>query len=215
MVLLRSLLMGLTAMASLVSGLPSTTQTSDLGPAKRGPSNARPLLMWSPQGRIFYMVGVKFPEAVINGFYSMGEGGPAKALFNEWSSQANDFIHFTWYDGTFGGVYGKGGDPLTEGKIGFAVQCAEGSTNQEMQNVVKDILNWAQRVENVGVKVLQVANDYFDLGTIGAGESGASKRSRSNTCPAKQSLMQYADGEVRADIDINKNVRFAGTCDES
>ena len=60
-------------------------------------------------------------------------------------------------------------------------------------------------------------NNFFDLGTIGAGggkrDLHLEARARGNQCPAETDLLQYAT-EALPDIDINSQIRWGGTCDE-
>ena len=85
-----------------------------------------------------------------------------------------------------------------------------------MQDLLDVIYAWASQFGET-VRVTARPNDFFNLGTIGAGESKRNlhleARSRGNQCPADTNLLQYATEEV-PDIDINNQIRWAGLCDE-
>ena len=86
----------------------------------------------------------------------------------------------------------------------------------QLQNLLDAIYAWASEVGEV-VRVSARPNNFFDLGTIGAGELKRDLhlvgRSRGNQCPADTNLLQYATEEV-PDIDINSQIRWGGLCDE-
>ena len=60
-------------------------------------------------------------------------------------------------------------------------------------------------------------NNFFDLAAIGAEPQKRDmlleNRSRTNQCPAVDNILQYATIDV-PDVDINRDIRWAGECDQ-
>lgn len=81
--------------------------------------------------------------------------------------------------------------------------------------VLNAIHDWASRLGNV-VEVRERPNGFVDLAAIGAAptkrdESSIETRSRDFKCPADIDILKYAVIDV-PDLDLNKNLRAAGTC---
>lgn len=61
-------------------------------------------------------------------------------------------------------------------------------------------------------------NNFFDLAGIGAGPKKRDTlleiRSRTNQCPAVDNILRYATIDV-PDVDINRDIRWAGECDSA
>jgi hypothetical protein len=179
-------------------------------------------LQWSPQGRIFFMLGAGFPQGVIDNLYSLGEGGPAKALldnFHSWlvnNMQGHQRAWILFTQAVKGGIYGKAGGVI-QSDFGFGIQTQTGlfPTAGDLQDLLTVINAWA--TQNGGtVAVTAQPNNFFDLATIGAGQTrrGLETRSRGNTCPANLNLLQYATKDVQTSININRDFRWAGSCSD-
>ncbi|KAI2633332.1 hypothetical protein GGS21DRAFT_491056 [Xylaria nigripes] len=188
---------------------------------KRG---GRMTLQWSPQGRIFFLLGAKFPQSVVDSLYGLGEGGPAKVLlkhFQDWLFQNRQnhqraFLLFKILKITGGGVYGKAGDEIGN-DFGFALVTGSLPTAGDIQKLLEAITAWAS-MDGSLVQVLARPNGFFNPSNIGAGELAkrdVEERSRDNTCPASMDLLKYATKDVATDIDINRDIRWAGECDEA
>ncbi|KAI1179826.1 hypothetical protein F4777DRAFT_401215 [Nemania sp. FL0916] len=178
----------------------------------------RMTLQWSPQGRIFFLLGASFPQAVQDSFYSLGEGGPAKALldnFHGWIS-SNQLSHtraFLLFVGSQkGGVYGKSGTEIAAHDFGFGLATSQFPSAADLQDLLDAIHSWASQAGGL-VQVLARPNGFFDPAMIGAGEKRSlEERSRGNTCPSNTNILKYATVDV-SDVDINKDIRWAGECD--
>ncbi|KAI0405236.1 hypothetical protein F4802DRAFT_563595 [Xylaria palmicola] len=179
-------------------------------------------LQWSPQGRIFFLLGASFPQSVIDGLYGLGEGGPAKALldnFMDWLHR-NNLVQTRAYliiaTASKGGVYGKAGGAIAN-DFGFALNTRQFPAANDLQDLLTLINRWASQAGSL-VQVIARPNGFFDPAAIGAGENlkrTVAGRSRSNTCPADMDLLKYASNDVAIDIDINTDMRWAGECDEA
>ncbi|KAI1501829.1 hypothetical protein F5X99DRAFT_428075 [Biscogniauxia marginata] len=200
---------------SVVRSVEDNTDSTSL--TKRA---GRMTLQWSPQGRFLFLLGASFPQAVIDGFYGLGEGGPAKALlsnFHEWFSQ-NQLLHqrawLLFVGSSKGGVYGKAGGAIVN-DFGFAFDTARFYSASDIQDLLDAIYAWATQNGGI-VQVIARPNGFFDPGIIGAGQKrDVEERSRGNTCPNNTNLLQYATEDVSTDIDINRDIRWVGECDEA
>ncbi|KAK9412994.1 hypothetical protein SUNI508_12189 [Seiridium unicorne] len=141
---------------------------------------------------------------MMNSFYALGGGGPAKALLDTFADTISDpnVFDVVTVNQKMGGVYGKG-DERTEEKTGSATQPARNAPLVDIKTVLK-------------------SNDFFSLEAVGAGGLRMKKssefveaRSRINQCPAAQNLLQYIVGQVQVDIDIDNSIGWAGQCDKA
>ncbi|CAJ2506458.1 Uu.00g005880.m01.CDS01 [Anthostomella pinea] len=192
----------------------------DSGATAKRQRRGRMTLQWSPQGRIFFLLGASFPQSIIDGFYGLGEAGPAKGLldeFHQWLLQNQAAHRRAWLlflPSTKGGVYGKAGGAIAN-DFGFGLSTSQFPTAQDLQDLLDAITAWASQAGSV-VQALARPNGFFDPAQIGAGQKrDVEERSRTNTCPADMNLLQYATEDVSVDVDIANDFRWGGECDES
>ncbi|KAI0834150.1 hypothetical protein F5Y06DRAFT_307106 [Hypoxylon sp. FL0890] len=176
-------------------------------------------LQWSPQGCIVFLLGAIIPQGIHDGLVEqLGEGAPGKALlenFNKWLlKNALDYrAAFSVFEraAVRGGVYGKAAGDIAN-DFGFAVVTLAHPSRTELQALLKAISAWGSQAGGL-VQVIARDNNFYDPSTIGAGKKRDVKaRSRGNTCPANTDLLKYATKAVSTDIDINRDIRFAGAC---
>ncbi|KAH9900213.1 hypothetical protein F4778DRAFT_782323 [Xylariomycetidae sp. FL2044] len=216
LVLGTALLAGVNAIPWETSGEHLLRARSQVDECKRD-IKGRMTIQHSQQGRVLFLLGARFPQAVIDSFYGLGEGGPAKALlatFQEFIEARHQNLEQHFIDATSaGGVYGKGAGGDVANDYGFGFQFAAATTAAQLQDIVDAIREWASQGGGL-VQVIQRPNGFFDPATIGAGEARRKlrPRSRGDQCPANTDLLQYATVDVEIDIDINKNIRWAGEC---
>lgn len=185
----------------------------------------RMTLQWSPQGRFMFLLGANLPLALEHIYTEgKGQGGIAQALLREfWNWIEIETNHGTVdpngvtratnlliHDAREGSVYGRQGFG-TIGDYGFAFITTYTPSAEQLQDVVDTIRTWATQGGGV-IEVVQRANDFFNPAQIGAG-TVLERRFRNDKCVKAESILKYAERDVAIDIDFNKMVRWAGTCD--
>ncbi|KAI1414299.1 hypothetical protein F5Y13DRAFT_159266 [Hypoxylon sp. FL1857] len=179
----------------------------------------RMTLQWSPQGRIVFLLGAALPQGILDSFTeTLGEGGPSKALlenFHQWllNNALNYRVAFSVLERATvrGGVYGKAAGAIAT-DFGFAVVTLAQPSTSELQALLKAISAWGSQGGGI-VQVISRANNFYDPSSIGAGQKrDVEARSRGNSCPANTDILKYATLSVSPDININRDIRFAGEC---
>ncbi|OTA94370.1 hypothetical protein M434DRAFT_10762 [Hypoxylon sp. CO27-5] len=146
------------------------------------------------------------------------QGAPGKALlenFHQWLlKNAWDYrAAFSVFERATvrGGLYEKAAGAVAN-DFGFAVFTVTLPSATELQALLKAINAWASQAGGI-VQVISRENNFFDPSAIGAGQKrDVEARSRGNACPANTDILKYATLAVSTDININRDIRFAGEC---
>ncbi|OTA67709.1 hypothetical protein K449DRAFT_461694 [Hypoxylon sp. EC38] len=187
------------------SGVVSLVRNEINKPTALDKRAGRMTLQWSPQGRIVFLLGAALPQGIVDGLReTLGEGAPGKALlenFHQW------LLKNAWdYRAAFSAAGAVAND------FGFAVFTVTLPSATELQALLKAINAWASQAGGI-VQVISRENNFFDPSAIGAGQKRDIKaRSRGNACPANTDILKYATLAVSTDININRDIRFAGEC---
>ncbi len=105
---------------------------------------------------------------------------------------------------------------MNSNTFGFAFQTANAPTQAQMQFLLVAINDWATQGGGLMQEIAR-PNGFLDLAAIGAGQKkkrdvDVEPRSRGNTCPANEDILQYATIDV-PDLNLNVDLRWGGTCD--
>lgn len=217
------------AVPHTVINVPAENKAIDIV-ERQPPRRGRMTLQWSREGLFIFLLGWDL-QAMIDSFtsvfYGAGEGGPGRVLYEQfwnWLTERHgEALNDNRYvvalnflnNARAGGVYGLSGHDsvaaMSYADLGFGIIAHFIPTTAQLRALQEVIAEWAGST----VMIVERPNGFFSPTSIGAGgmkRRGIEARSRTNICPKVGNMLDWATVDVPVDVDINREIRWAGKC---